>query len=357
MSFEATIALLDTREEPLWDAYAAKHVQGTIYHSLAWRSVTREGLGHESYYLRASDAGGNIVGILPLFLVTGIMGRRLVSVPMRDRGGLLADTPAIAALLIARAIELTRDLKCKYLEIRSLEDIDPKISHQYGLHIQKTWITTRIDLAVGVDRLWRNLPGDSGRRSINRAYKKGLRIELDGSSAAIDTFYALFARTRSHLGIPVFPKALFSAIWKHLIARDKANLFMVRKGSEPVDAMINLLSHDTFIAGYAAPQNEWRRLYPNDLMYWSTIKWAVENGYHFYDFGADSPRQTGLLHFKRKWGGVHHAMSYSYYLNGPTAPPVFDSSTQKYAVMRQLWTVLPTPLSIRLGSWVTRQLS
>jgi len=303
------------------------------------------------------DSAGEIAGILPLFLVKGLLGRRLVSVPMRDRGGLLARNCAAASLLIDKAKELTRELNCKYLEMRSLEGIDPEVVSRHGLQCERYWVTTRIDLGEGIEAIWKALPNDSGRRSIHRARKKGLRHEIDSTEQGVHRFYDMFVGTRRNLGIPPYPRELFLAIWRHLIRPGKGNLFMIWKDSEPADAMINLLSKDTFIAGYAAPQNQWRRLYPNDLMYWSTIEWAAANGFRYYDFGADSPKQTGLLRFKKKWGGVEHPMSYAYFLNGPEAPPNFDSSSAAYELARKVWRWLPLPVCKPLGGWVTRQLS
>jgi len=352
-----SVGLLQPGEEERWETFVATHQQGCIYHTLAWKAVTEEGLGHQAYYLRVTDSAGTIVGILPAFLVTGVMGRRLVSVPMRDRGGLLARDGIAASLLIERAKELTRTLNCQYLELRSFDEIDPEVANRHGLHCQRYWVTTRLDLAKGVDALWKALPHSSCRWAIQRARKEGLRCEIDDTEQGMECFYKMFLSTRRKLGIPPYPKEMFRAMWKHLICSGKGNLFIVWKGSEPVDAMLNLHSKDTFITGYAAPQNEWRKLCPNDLMYWSMIEWAAVQGFRHFDFGADSPRQTGLLRFKKKWGGVEHAMSYSHFLNGAKAPPNLDSSSAVFEAVRKVWKVLPIPLGRLLGSWVTRQLS
>jgi FemAB-related protein (PEP-CTERM system-associated) len=348
--------LLQVGEEGRWNAFAESHPDGTIYHSLAWRSVTQEGLGHRPYYLRSADSSGEFHAILPLFLVKGPFGRRLVSVPMRDRGGLLANDRESASLLLRRAIALTRELECRYLELRSLNDLDAQISREYGLVTERGWITTRIDLSQGTDRLWSALDRDAVRWAITKVRRQGVTFELDNSGRAIDLFFELFARTRTSMGIPPFPKRLFTAIWEHVIERGHGNLAVVRSGSQPINAMISLFSGGCFVPAYAAPQNEWRKSYPSEVIFWGTIEWAARQGFRCYDFGADSARQTGLLWFKRKWGGVPHAMSYNYFLNGGAAP-VLDSSSPTYSLARAAWRHLPLTASKLLGSWITRQLS
>jgi FemAB-related protein (PEP-CTERM system-associated) len=351
------VGLLQAKEHEQWGSYAQSHPRGSIYHTLAWKTVTEEGLGHKAYYLRALDKSGRITGILPLFLVKGIFGRRLVSLPMRDRGGVLADDGRIASLLIAQASRMTRELGCKYAEFRSLEEIDPRALSEHELHCERHWITTRIDLSIGVERLWKNLDKDAVRWAVKKAGKLGLRVEMDNTQEGVETFYELFVRTRRAMGIPPFPKNLFLSIWRHLISQGKANLFLVWKDAEPVNGLISLLSKDTFIPAYAAPQNRWRKHYLNELLIWHSIEWATCQGYSSYDFGADSPRQTGLLQFKRKWGGIQHPMFYYYFLNGSDSPPSFDSSAPTYSLARKVWSRLPVPVCKRLGSLVTRQLS
>jgi len=142
-----------------------------------------------------------------------------------------------------------------------------------------------------------------------------------------------------------------------LIRRGAAILFLETNGSALLHGMICLLSKDTFIPAYAAPQNQWRKLYINEVMFWHTIEWASNQRFHFYDFGADSPHQQGLLQFKEKWGGVKHPMFYYYFSESRNALPNFDSSTPIYGLTRRVWRRLPKVVSQSLGGWVTRQLS
>jgi FemAB-related protein (PEP-CTERM system-associated) len=354
---ELSVDFLRSEEFAAWDNFVDEHPEGTIYHTLAWKAVTEEGLGHRAYYLRALNASGQFVGVLPLFLVKGLFGRRLVSLPMRDRGGVLARDSETASLLVSRAIEMTRELPCKYLELRSFVEIDLHILQQQLLRCERYWITTRIDLSPGVEELWKALDKDSVRWAIKKARKNGVRVEIDNTQNGMEMFYEMFVRTRCSMGIPPFPKSMFLSIWHHLITQGKANLFLVWKDSEPITGMINFLSKDTFIPAYAAPQNHWRKSYPSESVFWHAIEWATKQGFRYLDFGADSPAQTGLLWFKKKWGGVQHPMFYYYFLNGVNTPLNFDSSAPTHALLRKAWSYFPIPLSKVLGGWVTRQLS
>lgn len=354
---EISVDFLQSGELAAWESYVAAHPQATMYHTLDWKAVTEEGLGHKPYYLRALDATGSFAGVLPLFLVKGIYGRRLVSMPMRDRGGLLASNSSAGSALLQRARELMRELSCKYLELRSTDDLDAELVREQGLRLEHHWVTTRVDLTPGPEKLWKALDKNAVRWAIKNAQKKGVRVEEDATERGVEKFYDLFARTRTSMGIPPFPEQLFQSIWRHLISRGKASLLLVRKDDALLNGMISLFSRDSFIPAYAAPQRQWRKLYPSECAIWHAIEWASRNGFRTFDFGADSPRQEGLLFYKKKWGGVQHRMSYAYSLNGPAEPPDLDSTSPAYNLIRQVWKSLPVPVSKRLGDWTTRQLS
>lgn len=351
-----SIDLLRPEEEPAWDAFVDSHPDATIYHTLAWKRVTEEGLGHKACYLRAVNESGRIVGVLPLFHVGGLLGNRLVSLPMRDRGGILASSPGIARQLLARALELRDKLGCKYLEIRGAAELDERIAAE-GWSCNREWIATRIDLRPGTDALWKALPRGSIRAPIRKAKENGVRMDLNSSREGMETFYRMFSRTRKSLGIPPFSPRLFHSIWKNLVCTGKAILLLAWKDDQPIGGMINLISKDSVIGAYAAPQPSMRKYNPSEFVLWHCIEWAAKNGFACYDCGADSHHQTGLLWFKKKWGGVQAPMHYySWHRHGKAASSL-DSSAPSFQLARRAWALLPDVVSRGLGSWVTRQLS
>ncbi len=352
------VGLLEPGEEAKWEAFVSSRPQATIYHSLAWRNVTVEGLGHTPKYLRATSAAGEITGVLPLFVVGGLWGRRLVSVPMRDRAGVLADDDASTGALVSRAVALRTELRCDYLELKQFGTLPADVVAAHRLQRVEHWVTTRIDLTVGRDRLWTALDRDAVRWAINKARRSGVRVVEDSSPEGIERFYELFSRTRTRMGIPPFPPGLFRAIHRHIIMAGKGNLVLATVGDEAVNAMVSFFSGTSFLPAYAAPQRSVdKRFYPSESVFWHTIEWAVANGFTTYDFGADSPRQEGLLRFKRKWGGVPMPIPSYFQVREGKRLPEFDSSKSTFDAARRVWARLPLGLSKRLGAVVTRQLS
>lgn len=350
------VGLLEDHERDSWDTFVASQPATTIYHSMAWRTVTEEGFGHRAYYLRARDGTGRITGVLPLFLVRGATSRRLTSLPMRDRGGVLTQSDDVAISLVDGAVELAARLGCRLVEIRARDPM-PRAVENLGFRQHQHWITSRVDLTAGQESLWGSMDRKV-RWAIRKAARDGVHVSIDDSARGIDMFYRLFERTRHSMGIPIFPRELFDSIHRNVIATGRGTLFITWSGDTPINAMIGLRSGNTLIPAYVAPQREWRKLYPSEVLFWHAIEWAIANGFREFDFGADSPRQTGLLWFKKKLGGVQHPMNYYYHsARAGGAGRVVDSSTPTFEIAREVWRRLPLAVARRIGPWITRRLS
>jgi FemAB-related protein (PEP-CTERM system-associated) len=351
------VELLSAEREPAWDRFVEAHPDAGIYHTRAWRSVTTEAFGHEPLHLCAIDDSGELVGALPLFEVRGLFGRRIVSVPMRDRGGLAAASDEAARALLARARELTEERGAAYLELKGLEPLPEAWRDGVDWPVNRSWVTTQVDLTPGRDAIWSGLNRKSLRWSIKKSAKNGVTIDADASLEGMRTFHELFVRTRCRMGIPPFPWALFEALHRHIVAPGKGELLLAHHEGRAVHGLISFYSKASFVPAYAAPQREVMKLHANELIFWTSIERGIEGGFSRYDFGADSEKQESLLFFKGRWNGVQHPMAWHYYLPGGGKVPDFDSSGKRYELIRAVWRRIPIPLARPLGAWATRQLS
>ncbi|MHC4984369.1 MAG: FemAB family XrtA/PEP-CTERM system-associated protein, partial [Planctomycetota bacterium] len=91
-----------------WQEYVRRCSSATVFHLLQWSRAVVEAYGHRPCHLTAWQTG-QLVGVLPLFLVKSLLvGRVLVSVPYATYGGVLADRPEIAEALVEAAKDLCR---------------------------------------------------------------------------------------------------------------------------------------------------------------------------------------------------------------------------------------------------------
>jgi serine/alanine adding enzyme len=344
-NLDMEIIPLSPRDFKAWDEYVRQHPHSTIYHTSAWLSLLQEAFGYTAHSLLMVDRG-KIIGGLPLWGVKGFGEKRLVSSPFRDRGGVLTESGRDPSPLINGAITLCTQKRYSHLLLKQDEALDSTIASRDQLDETKYWVTTRIDLSPGPDSLWKGLKNNA-IGPVKQARKSGVTVRAATRLEDMSSFYRVFLANRKKLGIPCFAPGFFSGMWLKLCEENLARLFLAEKGGRTLAGILLLLHRETVIDGYAASLPDFYELRPNDLLVWEAIQWAAQAGYHVFDFGADSPKQKGLLAFKKKWGGVHYPMHHYFYFRNRRSHGsmrILDSSEMKYSRIRNVLSRLPTPL-------------
>lgn len=332
-----------------WDAYVRAHPASTVYHLAAWRRIFGDGFGYRGWLLAARATDGTIRGVLPLYLVHGLAGRRLVAVPFRDRGGPLFDDAAALEALLVHAQALAREQRAALI-LKSLVPL-PEVESLKLLVRVDHWTNSRMALS-GLDRkaLWERV-GGKNRNMVRQAEQGGLQAVLataDGDGAA--RWHRLHRETQHRLGIPAFPLAFFSTMLDALRPAGGIELLEVRKDGLPVAATLLLVHGDTCIYGYSASSAQGQRARANDLMLCEALAHAAQRGLAWFDFGSDSPAQESLLFFKRKWGAEQRQIPL--YASGDAA--VSDSSDARYALARGVFRALPEAITSWIGARVVK---
>jgi hypothetical protein len=350
MSQLVSTAPASPRDWTEWDEFAKGHREASIYHLSDWARVLKRGFGYEAKGLAIRDADRRIVAIAPLFEVKGLLGRRLVGVPFRDRGGVLSTSPESerAAYLATRSLAL--DTKASRLVLKSCSTTDEETARALGFSVSKYWVHSV--MALGVGDLWRRI-GKKNRNMVRQAQKCGLTVEWRRGAEHTDAWYRLHRATQSRLGVPVFPRALFEAIMDE--GREWARLLLVSGPAGPVAGALFFEFSGRYIYGYSASTPVGQEKRANDLILFEALRQAEGAGARWFDFGSDSPRQTSLIAFKKKWGAEQ---SLTTVLSIPASSEErSDSSSGLYSLARglgrrlpaPLWAALTTPLVGKLG--------
>src|SRR5262249_12108266 len=107
-----------------WDRFVEQHPHATVAHLAAWGSVFEGAYRHQRVYLVAEDAG-EIAGVLPLVVIKSrVFGRRVVSMPFLDYGGILAEPDSDAERCLANAaLDVAREHGAQSIGLRQLHPI------------------------------------------------------------------------------------------------------------------------------------------------------------------------------------------------------------------------------------------
>ena len=93
----------------------------------------------------------------------------------------------------------------------------------------------------------------------------------------------------------------------------------------------------------------------NMLMYWEILKFAIENKYHFFDFGRSS-KDSGTYRFKQQWGAQPKASFWHYWLAQDIEMPSLNPNNPKFALAISVWKKLPIFVTKWLGPHIVKNL-
>jgi len=328
-----------------WDRFVESHPRATVAHLSAWGQIAHEAYGHEPVYLHAEEEG-DVRGVLPLVLVSSrLFGRRLVSMPFLDYGGVLTDPECgLETALIERALALGRERGAQGLGLRQLHP-EPV-----------AWPTTddRATMLLELtteEAVWKALPSER-RNRVRKGEKQGLTAVWCGAEA-LDEFYEVYAVNMRDLGSPVHSRGFFRAMLKALPGT--ARVLLVRdKDSRAVGAAVCLFFRDTIMVPWVSSLREAFALCPNFVLYWEVIRFGCRSGYRVLDLGR-SFKSAGTFEFKRQWGAQPHTLPWIFVDARPGGRPSVDRDASRFEPLIQAWKKLPVPVANMVGPWIRRQ--
>lgn len=344
-------------EDARWDAFVARHPQGTFFHLTGWSRAVQEMFRHQPHHM-VVEQGRKWLGVLPLFLTKSpFLGKNLVSVPYSVYGGILATDERANDALVQRAGELGKELGVGFVELRHLEE-RPGDNPRSNLYV-----TFRCDLPEDPAEVMARIP--KKRRAEVRAAREpkaaatkkkresfGITVTDDGS---VEELFRLFAENKRRLGSPSLPQRWFQAL------RDEfGKAAVIHRAVDPsgrtIAAVMSFTFKDTVYAYYSGSRNDVNHTGVNNYIYCAIMEWAVENGYRRFDFGR-SRVDSGPARFKLNMGFEPESLAYDYLLVGDGAKlPEFHPSNPKLALPRRIWSRMPMAICNPLGARLSRYL-
>jgi FemAB-related protein (PEP-CTERM system-associated) len=332
-----------------WDRFVEHHPAATVAHLSGWGRIAAAAYGHTPVAVMAIE-DGEPIGVLPLVLIRSrLFGRRLVSMPFLDYGGVLVAPDAAAPgtieqALVDEALAVAREVLGHSLGLR----------HFHPVPLPQPTATDRVTMLLPlttVDAMWKALPSER-RNRVRKGDKHGLTPTWCGPEA-LDDFYRVFAVNMRDLGSPVHSRAFFRHMLEEL--PDTARLLMVRdRDGRAVGAAICLFFRDTIMVPWVSSLRDAFALCPNFVLYWEVIRFGCDNGYRMLDLGR-SFRNAGTYEFKRQWGAHPHTLPWIFIDTTPGAAPSVERDTSRFAALIQAWKRLPMPAANLLGPWIRGQ--
>lgn len=333
--------------QPDWPALARA---GEFYHDPRWVNALARSFGYRMHCASARRNGG-LEGILALAEVPALFGpRRLVSLPFSYAAGPLAESEEVVNLLLDSALERARSLRIRRLEVKQAAPAGPP---RPGYFRSERYATYRIPAADGAEAVFRQLH-DSVRRGVRKAEKAGMVAASAPSESDWLLMAALEEETARGHGVPAPPRRFFTETCAGLQRDGLADLYLVRRAGEAVAGGVVIWKGPRrWIYAFGASRPEALEERPNHALLWTALRAALTAGVEF-DLGRAAPEQTGLVEFKRRWGGVAVPLAYDQW-PASGGLQVADRASGPLALAADLWRRLPPGLA-RAGARLYRYL-
>lgn len=337
----------------VWDQ-ALNHFPDISFSLLyGWRKVYEEALGLKTYYFMV-EGQGQVKGLCPLvYMKSPWVGRGtfLLSLPYMTRAGIWALDQETREIIIGRVIEKARELKADFVELRELKTegfpapFPANKEHiQMVLDLPGDWTQYKKEIAPRL-------------RQVKKAQKAGLEIRWGKGEDLLADFYKVFSQRMRELLFPVYPKKYFGMILEGF--KDQAQLALVYDQERPLGGMISFKFKNTWSVPYVATLVNHQASHPNQLLYYTAIRQAWEEGYRTFDF-CRSQVHSGTFTFKSQWKAKPAGLIYHYPLckEGRPLPTVgLAQGSWTFWLAEKIWPRLPLPVTQWLGGKLIRQLA
>jgi FemAB-related protein (PEP-CTERM system-associated) len=342
-------------DDSRWDDFVSAHPSGTFFHLAAWRGILKRSFGFEPVYLAATD-GGNLRGVLPLFLVKSLLfGRSLVAMPVAVYGGPITLDEEASHALIQKTMALAKERAVRYLEIRGNPhgqvDITANLNGDAARWSCKDLYFTFLSEIEATDELNLARIPRKQRRMVRQGEKHGLNAVFD--NGRLREFYEVYAESVRNLGTPVYGFSYF----ENLLAAfgDQCKVLVIEQSGKVIAGVLSFFYRDQVLPFYGGALKEYLHLAPNDFMYWQLMRFAAHNGFRVFDFGR-SKDGTGPYHFKRHWGFEPRALPYWYYTPQGNGVPDTSPLNPKLQWAIRIWRGLPLGITKTLGPHIVRHI-
>ena len=287
--------------------------------------------GHRPHYLVAPSNSGRMVGVLPLFEVSGpLTGHAIISIPYGVSGGASAANATVADALYDRTKSLADRLTVRYAEIRAAEPIE-------GFASKNNYVSFRKPMPDAAKDVLDTFPRKA-RAAIRNAIKRfGLQSRF--GHELLDEFYRLYAISLRRLGSPPHAKSFFQALLKEF--GDRFIVQLVYHEGRAIAGVVSFRYQNEILPYWAGIDVRYNHTNASNFVYYSLMEHAVGLGIEIFDFGRTRVDNEGGCRFKIHQGFDPLPLTYSTYSPAGAPPPDLRPSNRKFGIAQAVWRKLP----------------
>lgn len=317
--------LIDSPEmEEKWTTVCEGESGTCFYHGLPWRDLIAEEYGFTPLYYIAR-CGTRVAGLLPLFLIDNLTGRKLVTPPFSMYGGLHSDDVHVQQAMLGHVQQLSRDIGVRRISVR-LSSPDLSETHAFAVQETDSIVETAGQTYVSYEQSLR----PRVRTYIRQAVRMGYIVTTGNDDDLLTQFYQLLTITRQRQRLPI-PRISYI---RRIASLFRVHFVVVTLSGRPVSAAMTIEDRSALYFAYLGRIARYEKGNPTFLVYAEMVKMAIDRQLDALYLGGSNT--SSLLGFKQKWNPVHRPLLlYS-------SPDTADRSNRKSGI--PFWNYLPSRL-------------
>jgi lipid II:glycine glycyltransferase (peptidoglycan interpeptide bridge formation enzyme) len=284
--------------DPPWDAFVGGAEDGHFIQTAAWASF-KATAGWRAARITVGQDDAVLAGAQMLIRsvpVVGAIGYVREGPVVGDCGGEAMD------VMLDGLLALCRSERVRYLVVkppRVNADLIARLERRgfcenarFTAHLATA--TVRVDLTPPPDQILARMRR-STRGNIRRGRSRGLRAR-EGTAADFELFCDLEVAAAQRKGYSIWSHSRHMELWNALSEAGMARLFLVEdeEEGEPVSAQVAVAFGGTMYSLRMAWSGQQSSRKPNELLEWTVMMWAKQQGHRHYDFeGVDSGHAAG----------------------------------------------------------------
>ena len=330
---------VDPLRDDRWVDFVTRHPHASVFHTRPWLQALSRTYKYEPVAYTDSCHVEPLTNALLFCRVRSwVTGRRLVSLPFSDHcQPLVEDKDVLAAML--HSLQARGRSEGRYVEMRPLTQLPVangfSASAEFCLHT--------IDLRPSLDAIFARFHRSHAQRTIRKAERLGLAVEVGRSRSFLAEFYELHRMTRRRHGVPIQPLAWFENLVDCF--GDHATIHLARHRGRSVAALMNVAHQQTLVYKYGCSDKSLHRYGAIPLLFWRTIQHAKALGFQQFDLGRSDLDNQGLLAFKDHFGAERHVLRYLRY----TGRASVETSRWQPLITQAAYSCIPKAIQVRLG--------
>lgn len=349
------VAIIDPVKDKRWDKFVENHPFGWICHLSDWNQVLEKSFKHmKGHYLALLD-NNEIQSALPFYEVRSwLTGNRLVSIPFATLSDPLISKPDDMKKLFEAALSLSRELKIPRLEIRTLDSHELIQDARLDRHSYYKHHFMHLDAAP--EKLKRSFDRTCVRQRISRSMQSNLNLKVADNESDVKSFYRLYLMTRKRLSLPLQPYFFIKMLWETFSPLKRMEILLAKQRDRAIAGVILFKFKDRVSIEFSAHDESYRNVSAIHFLFWEAIKSAYNKGYKILDFGRTSPKNKGLMDFKKRWGTKVVDIPHFYYPKEASQRNGNRESSMSYKAVKKMCNKAPDFVLPYIGSFCYRHL-